>query len=74
VRYTARATGRRGFTQKTAAILPTLLGKAVYLTGSHTWANIVDHGETDLPPAFDFGVYPTTGPLRPQLHAALTWN
>ena len=32
-------------------------GRAVYLTGSHTWANIVDHGETDPPPKFDFGAY-----------------
>ena len=29
-------------------------GKAVYLTGSHTWANLVDIGPGDPPPEFDF--------------------
>ncbi len=29
-------------------------GKAIYLTGSHTWANLVDIGPTDPPPKFDF--------------------
>jgi CubicO group peptidase (beta-lactamase class C family) len=29
-------------------------GQAVYLTGSHTWANLVDIGPSDPPPAFDF--------------------
>lgn len=32
-------------------------GKAVYLTGSHTWANLVDMGPTDPPPPFDFDAY-----------------
>ncbi len=32
-------------------------GKAVYLTGSHTWANLQDIGITNPPPAFDFGAY-----------------
>jgi len=32
-------------------------GKAVYLTGSHTWANLVDLGPTDPPPRFDFDAY-----------------
>lgn len=32
-------------------------GKAVYLTGSHVWYNLVDMGKTDPPPAFDFGKY-----------------
>ncbi len=32
-------------------------GRAVYLTGSHTWNNLVDSGETDPPPAFDFTKY-----------------
>lgn len=31
--------------------------KAVYLTGSHTWANLIDRGPSDPPPAFDFGGY-----------------
>jgi len=25
-------------------------GKAVYLTGSHRWANLMDRGPSDLPP------------------------
>jgi hypothetical protein len=32
-------------------------GKAIYLTGSHTWGNFKDMGESDPPPAFDFGAY-----------------
>jgi hypothetical protein len=29
-------------------------GKAIYLTGSHTWNNLVDMGPSDPPPRFDF--------------------
>ena len=29
----------------------------VYLTGSHTWANLVDIGPSDPPPVFDFETY-----------------
>ena len=32
-------------------------GKAVYLTGSHTWSNMRDIGLTDPPPIFDFNGY-----------------
>jgi len=32
-------------------------GKAIYLTGSHTWNNLVDMGETDPPAKFDFAAY-----------------
>ena len=32
-------------------------GKAVYLTGSHTWSNMRDLGQTDPPPIFDFNGY-----------------
>ncbi|MBN1124815.1 MAG: serine hydrolase [Sedimentisphaerales bacterium] len=32
-------------------------GKAVYLTGSHTWNNLLDMGPTDPPPAFNFNQY-----------------
>ncbi len=32
-------------------------GKAVYLTGSHTWSNLKDMGKTDPPPPFDFDTY-----------------
>lgn len=31
--------------------------KAIYLTGSHTWANLIDRGPADPPPAFDFAGY-----------------
>jgi hypothetical protein len=31
--------------------------KAVYLSGSHTWANLIDRGTGDPPPAFDFDGY-----------------
>ena len=32
-------------------------GKAIYLTGSHTWSNFKDMGKTDTPPPFDFEAY-----------------
>ena len=32
-------------------------GRAIYLTGSHTWANLVDIGPSDPPPRFDFNAY-----------------
>jgi hypothetical protein len=32
-------------------------GKAVYLTGSHTWANLQDFGRSDPPPIFDYTAY-----------------
>jgi hypothetical protein len=32
-------------------------GKAIYLTGSHTWNNLVDMGPSDPPPRFDFPAY-----------------
>jgi CubicO group peptidase (beta-lactamase class C family) len=35
----------------------TATGAAVYLTGSHTWANLVDIGPSDPPPAFNFDEY-----------------
>jgi hypothetical protein len=31
--------------------------KAVYLTGSHTWPNLIDRGPSDPPTAFDFDWY-----------------
>jgi hypothetical protein len=31
--------------------------KAVYLTGAHTWDNLVDMGKSDPPAPFDFGEY-----------------
>ena len=35
----------------------TAAGEVVYLTGSHTWANLVDIGPNDPPPQFDFTAY-----------------
>jgi hypothetical protein len=32
-------------------------GKVIYLTGSHTWDNLQDFGNSDPPPAFDYGAY-----------------
>jgi hypothetical protein len=32
-------------------------GKAVYLTGAHTWSNFQDSGTTNPPPKFDFDTY-----------------
>jgi hypothetical protein len=32
-------------------------GEAVYLTGFHTWSNLVDRGETLPPPRFDYARY-----------------
>jgi len=32
-------------------------GRAVYLTGCHTWNNLADMGKADPPPAFDFTHY-----------------
>ena len=31
--------------------------RPVYLTGSHTWSNLQDMGDTDPPPRFDFDAY-----------------
>lgn len=35
----------------------TATGEVVYLTGSHTWASLVDIGPSDPPPAFEFDAY-----------------
>ncbi|MCC6487784.1 MAG: DUF4038 domain-containing protein [Candidatus Hydrogenedentes bacterium] len=32
-------------------------GKAILLTGAHTWNNLVDMGQSEPPPAFDFDAY-----------------
>jgi hypothetical protein len=32
-------------------------GKAIYLTGSHTWANFMDRGPSNPPAAFDYSAY-----------------
>jgi hypothetical protein len=45
----------RYFTDGTRTAEGTL--KAVYLTGSHTWPNLIDRAPADPPPAFDFAWY-----------------
>lgn len=45
----------RYFTDGTQAADGSL--RAVYLTGAHTWNNLVDMGRSDPPEAFDFGAY-----------------
>ena len=47
-------------------------GRAVYLTGSHTWANLQDQGPKDPPTPFDFDALPRL-PARaqPQRHPPL---
>ena len=32
-------------------------GKAIFLTGSHTWGNLMDQGTTDPPSAFDYTAF-----------------
>ena len=32
-------------------------GEAIYLTGAHTWANLVDMSPSDPPAPFDFEAY-----------------
>src|SRR5690606_9372528 len=46
---TVHPTNRRSFTDAS--------GKAIYLTGSHTWMNFQDWGRSDPPPPFDYGAY-----------------
>jgi CubicO group peptidase (beta-lactamase class C family) len=48
-------TNARYFTDGTTLANGSL--KAVYLTGSHTWANLIDRGPKDPPPVFDFDRY-----------------
>lgn len=41
-------------------------GKAIYLTGMHTWGNLHDFGQDDPPAAFDFEWFnPATGVITP---------
>ncbi len=32
-------------------------GRAIYLTGSHTWSNLQDNGGSNPPPVFDYNAY-----------------
>jgi hypothetical protein len=51
----AHPTNSRYFTDGTK--LPDGSFKAIYLTGSHTWTNLIDRGPTDPPASFDFDAY-----------------
>ena len=45
-------------------------GKAIYLTGSHTWSNLQDQGAKDPPPKFDYDRYlDFLRKAQPQLHS-----
>jgi uncharacterized protein YjdB len=35
----------------------TATGQIVYLTGSHTWSNLLDNGTSDPPPVFNYSAY-----------------
>lgn len=54
--------------------------RAVYLTGSHTWNNLVDMGPTDPPPRFDYDAFLDTlasfghNFLRLWAWELLSWN
>jgi hypothetical protein len=45
------------FTQSNPHYFTDGSGKAIYLTGSHNWNNLVEGGNTDLPDAFDYKGY-----------------
>lgn len=50
-------------------------GEVVYLTGSHTWANLVDIGPTDPPGKFDFdGCLEWMGKLNHNFIRLWTWE
>lgn len=50
-------------------------GEVVYLTGSHTWANLVDIGPTDPPAKFDFdGCLEWMGKLNHNFIRLWTWE
>jgi hypothetical protein len=51
------ATGPLRIQQENARYFSDGNNKAVYLTGSHTWASLQDIGPTDPPAAFDFSAY-----------------
>src|ERR1043166_5687020 len=53
----APATGPLRISKKNPCYFADSSGRAIYLTGSHTWANLQDIGLTNPPPAFDFVVY-----------------
>ncbi len=50
----AKATGPLKVCERNSRYFSDGSGKAIYLTGSHTWNNLVDMGPSDPPPRFDF--------------------
>lgn len=55
--FSAQATGPLRIHPKNPRYFTDGSGKAIYLTGSHTWNNLVDMGPEDPPPRFDFDAY-----------------
>lgn len=53
----AKATGPLRVCKKNPRYFTDGSGRAIYLTGSHTWNNLVDMGPGDPPPPFDFPAY-----------------
>jgi len=52
-----KATGPLRVSQKNPRYFTDETGRAIYLTGAHTWSNFKDMGRSDPPPAFDFTAY-----------------
>jgi len=50
----AKATGPLRVCKRNPRYFTDGSGKAIYLTGSHTWNNLMDMGPSDPPPRFDF--------------------
>ncbi len=55
--FSTKATGPLRVHPKNPQYFTDGSGKAIYLTGSHTWNNLVDMGPSDPPPRFDFPAY-----------------
>ena len=52
-----RCAGRCGSTPTNPRYFTDDSGRAILLTGAHTWNNLVDMGPSDPPPQFDFDAY-----------------
>jgi uncharacterized protein YjdB len=53
----AGGTGPLRVSSRNRRYFETAAGQIVYLTGSHTWANLQDNGTTDPPPVFNYSAY-----------------
>ena len=56
-RNAARRRGHSGSIPKNPRYFADGSGRAIYLTGSHTWSNLQDQGPKDPPTPFDYGRY-----------------